>query len=419
MRIYKSPSQGTKWLFSPYRESFNGARIEERVVDTARQQDYRFVHAIRSGDTVRASFCGEKGVYDFASRFRKFAAESHAGNAVYLERKDDDHCLFVVVKNGEVHLDRIGNQKEIAAAFRNFCNTVQPDSLVRFTLLNFQYLENGVLATATEVFGERIVHIPTPLTDKFLPEVEFEFVSVNDLPTLLKSKKRPTLLYGAFAAFSVFALLSFFGPEEKKQEVVQDPYESYFTALKSGSVYVRNRLAQDYNNHIALMTLPGWTLEKVTQTMGQASYSVKPDEKGSIELLKLFAQKHNMVVMVSQMETVVISQGANQPVVDTAGESIYEVEDVHHFIRDAVDEYIPNSRIELLRDVPQGVGKWKVRELMFVFDGIYKEDLLTLGSITHGYPVSFGGDSSDPAAGGYNVVDQRFTGAIKISVYGE
>ena len=56
---------------------------------------------------------------------------------------------------------------------------------------------------------------------------------------------------------------------------------------------------------------------------------------------------------------------------------------------------------------------------MFQFKGIFKEDLLTLGAILKRLPVSLGGDSVDPNAGQYIVDKERFTGGIKISVFGD
>lgn len=416
MRIYTSPKEEYRWVFQPYRKIFKGAKREAKISSVAKQNEFRYLNVIASGEALHASYGTDKDTYDFASRFLLYCKKRKLDNVIYIERNNEEHNALVVIKNNEIKQDKIGHKSEIEQHLQSI---VDGGDLHRFTLVNYQFLENGLSKTLKVAFEERVENLPDALTDELAPTDEFLLLPEKEAMQKIDSRK-PWLLYLIALVFIFIVGNRFIGMNENAEvkASIADPYDSFYQSMRTDTVQVLNRMAQDYNNHVRLLILTGWTVDKVIHTKGQVSYRMITSEKGSLSILRGFAKKNNMLVMVNATETVVLGHGANLPIATEDKSPLYNVEDIHYFIRDAVNEYIPGAEVTFLRDIPKG-NKWTIRELMFQFKGIFKEDLLTLGAILKRLPVSLGGDSVDPNAGQYIVDKERFTGGIKISVFGD
>lgn len=418
MRIYNSPKENYRWIFQPFRDKHTGAGREEKIRNSAKKNDFRYISVFASGDALHAAYTSEKNGYDFAARFASYCSQAGLMDVVYVERNNDDHNAIVIIKGGLIKQDKIGSKEDIEDIVNSF---IERGDIADVRLVNFQFLENGFMDRVQEAFSGRVENLSAALTDKLEPTDEFEFLPEREAISKIQSR-RPWFLYAALIVFVFFAVskLISYDSEEVKKQVVVDPYSEFYQAMNNDVVQVLNRAAQDYNTHVGLLTLPGWSVDKVTHTKGQVSYRMMATESGELDTLKRYAAKSGLHVMINANEIVLLGHGANVPVYKGEEAKLYNVEAVHHFIRDAVNEYIPGAKVEFLRDVPKGAEKkWVIRELMFQFRGIYKEDLMTLGSLTKNLPVSLGGDSSDPNAGQYIVDKERFTGGIKISVFGD
>lgn len=418
MRLYISPKEEYRWIFQPFRASFKGAGREDKIRKLAKELDFRYLSVSLISDELHAAYTSERNGYDFATRFLSYCLNSGMKDAVYVERSSDEHNVMVIVRNGNIKQDKVGKTNEINNELESVMRSVNLNDV---KLINYQFLENGLLEKAKSIFGERIEHLSAALTDKLEPTDEFAFLPERDAMSKVKSR-RPWLLYLVVVGILILGLnkLASLSNETVETTVVIDPYASFYQAMSSDVIQVLNRMAQDYNTHVGLMTLPGWKVNKVTHTKGQMSYRMESTENGDVETLKVFARRNNLHVLVDPNEIVLLGLGANVMSTDESKVKMYNVEEVHHFLRDAVNEYIPGAELTFIRDVPKGTDvKWTIRELMFQFRGIYKEDLMTLGAITKDLPVSIGGDSSDPNAGQYIIDNERFTGGLKISVFGE
>lgn len=418
MRIYISPKEGYKWIFQPFRQSVRGANREERIRQSARELDFRFLCVYPENDVLHAAFTSERDGFDFATRFHAFTLKAALKDVIYVERSSDEHNAVVVIRDGQIKQDKVGTTREIQDVLETL---MASSNLEGVKLINFQFLENGFQEKALTAFAGNVENVSAALTDKLEPSEEFAFLAEREAMSKIKSR-RPWLLYVGAAVALVLGVnwISSISNQEVNQQVVVDPYGSFYDAMSNDVVQVLNRMAQDYNTHVGLMTLPGWTVDRVSHTKGQVSYRMQPTEKGAIDTLTAFAQKNDLHVMIEPQETVLLGLGANIAPLSESEILMYDVEEVHHFLRDAVNQYIPGAELTFIRDVPKGTEKkWVIRELMFQFRGIYKEDLMTLGAITKGMPISFGGDSADPNVGQYIIDNERFTGGIKISVFGE
>ena len=418
MRIYTSPKEDHRWIFQPFRATFKGAGREEKIRQKAKELDFRYLSVYSTGDSLHAAYTSERDGYDFAARFHSYCLKAGMSDVVYVERSSDEHNIIVIVREGNIKRDKVGNAEDIKADLESMMGSV---NLENVKLINYQFLENGVLEKAKSIFGGRIENLSAALTDKLEPTEEFAFLAERDAMSKIKSR-RPWLLYLGIVGIVLMGVnqLASLTSDTVEKTVVVDPYSSFYQAMSSDVIQVLNRMAQDYNAHVGLMTLPGWTVTKVTHTKGQVSYRMMSTENGDVETLKAFASKNGLHVMIDPNEIVLLGLGANVTSTDESQVKMYNVEEVHHFLRDAVNEYIPGAELTFIRDVPKGTDtKWTIRELMFQFRGIYKEDLMTLGAITKNLPVSIGGDSADPNAGQYIIDSERFTGGLKISVFGE
>lgn len=418
MRIYTSPKEDHRWIFQPFRATFRGAGREERIRQKAKELDFRYLSVYSTGDALHAAYTSERDGCDFAARFHSYCLKAGMTDVVYVERSSDEHNVIVIVRDGQIKRDKVGKTEEIKADLESMMGSATLDSV---KLINFQFLENGLLEKAKSIFGSRIENLSGALTDKLEPTEEFAFLSERDAMSRIKSR-RPWLLYLGIVGIVLLGVnqLASLTNDTVEETVVVDPYASFYQAMSSDVIQVLNRMAQDYNTHVGLMTLPGWTVDKVTHTKGQVSFRMMSTENGDVETLKAFARQNGLHVMIDPNEIVLLGLGANVTTTDESEVKMYNVEEVHHFLRDAVNEYIPGAELTFIRDVPKGTNqKWTIRELMFQFRGIYKEDLMTLGAITKNLPVSIGGDSADPNAGQYIIDNERFTGGLKISVFGE
>lgn len=418
MRIYTSPKDDNRWIFQPFRETFRGAGREEKIRQKAKELDFRFLSVYSAGDALHAAYTSEREGWDFAARFLAYCLKSGITDVIYVERSSDEHNALVVVRNSNIKRDKVGNVKEITDELESLMGSSNLDNT---KLINYQFLENGLLAKSKNVFDGRIENLSAALTDKLEPTEEFAFLAERDAMAKIKSR-RPWLLYLGIVGLALIGVsqLSSLSDDKSEEVVVVDPYASFYNAMSSDVIQVLNRMAQDYNIHVGLMTLPGWTVTKVTHTKGQVSYRVNATENGDIKTLKAFAKNNGLHVMVNQNEIVLLGLGANVMSTDESQVKMYSVEEVHHYLRDAINTYIPGAELTFIRDVPKGTEKkWVIRELMVQFRGIYKEDLMTLGGVTKNLPISIGGESTDPNAGQYIIDNERFTGGLKISVFGE
>lgn len=418
MRIYTSPKEEHRWIFQPFRSVFKGAGREEKIRQTAKELDFRYLSVYSTGDALQAAYTSERDGYDFAARFHSYCLKAGMNDVVYVERSSNEHNVIVIVRDGHIKRDKVGKTEEIKADLESMMGSA---NLENVKLINYQFLENGVLEKANQIFSGRIENLSGALTDKLEPTEDYAFLLERDAMSKIKSR-RPWLLYLGIIGIVVLGVnqLASLTSNEVEKTVVVDPYASFYQAMSSDVIQVLNRMAQDYNTHVGLMTLPGWTVDKVTHTKGQVSFRMMSTENGDVETLKAFARQNGLHVMIEPNEIVLLGLGANVTSTDESQIKMYNVEEVHHFLRDAVNEYIPGAELTFVRDVPKGTDKkWTIRELMFQFRGIYKEDLMTLGAITKSLPVSIGGDSADPNAGQYIIDDERFTGGLKISVFGE
>ncbi|MCS6271900.1 hypothetical protein G3489_19685 [Shewanella baltica] len=418
MRIYVSPKNENRWILQPFRVVVKGAGREERLRLIAKANEFRYLNVFPLRDELHAAYTVEKNGFDFAARLLTYCNTSGIADLIYVERNNDDHNIIVFIKNGLIKQDKVGKKADIERVIDTIIDSGDVDEV---RVVNYQFLDSSFYEKVKVAFSGKIENVSAALTDKLEPSEIFAFLPEREAMSKVKSR-RPWVLYAGIFLVCVLTVGKLFSltPDESESEIVVDPYSSFFEGMQTDTVQVLNRMAQDYNIHVGLLTLPGWVVDRVNITKGQASYRMLPEENGDIKTLTEFAKKNDLHLLINPNEIVLLGYGANIPALNDEYVKMYDVESVHHFIRDAVNEYIPGGQISFIRDVPKGVEqKWVIRELMFEFRGIYKEDLMTLGAITKNLPISLGGDSLDPNAGQYIVDKERLTGGIKISVFGD
>ena len=56
MRIYSSPINDNRWIIQPFRTTFKGAGREEKIRESAKSLDFRFISVYSLGDSLLASY---------------------------------------------------------------------------------------------------------------------------------------------------------------------------------------------------------------------------------------------------------------------------------------------------------------------------------------------------------------------------
>lgn len=436
MRIYTSARERKSWLIQPYRGVERGVGAESVLASKISSEGYSSISILSQNDSIFYGLSDEEGLLDFGLHFQYYCNELGCDNAIYIEHAADnlENVLFVVVIDGELKQDRIGEPNSVYRdLFVHLSNTQSEVSVLFFhpELMTTQSAENyihGLISDDVASLGSdlKLEVLQAALTDTLTPRTTMSFISTHDALAEL-SNRRPWLLYLLVVVSICVAL--FFIVQPNSDDVPQqvntlDPYASFYAAMRGDVVEVLNRMNQDYNTHVGLMTLPGWNVERVSHTKGQVSYTLLPTPDAELINVKAFAAKQGMHVIVEQgSEVTLLAHGANTTPYNSDDDvELFNVVDIHHFLNDAVFNFMPNASLEFIRDVPKGGGvneRWVIRELELRFRGIFKEDLLLLGSITKDLPISIGGDNSDPMVGQYVAHEERFTGGLKISIFGE
>lgn len=400
-----------KWLIGPVRQSINDAGRERQLTKLSDEFGFGYVSLNAISDSeIDIALSQEPDVYDFAHTLTEFAKSTNKSSIfIYIEKiNSSNQILVVVIKDGRVELDKLTDESEVIDTVAEYCGNIDEYSI---TCADFDALPSEY----------DVVDLDVRYTEQLSPNISSKLVPIRTAIKEIESRK-PIMLY--VISCLIIGIVLFFSLHEEEEKVVQvDPYESYFEAVNKDATQVKSRIQQDYNNLVAFLTFPGWNVKSVTHTNGQVSYSVYPGESGELRSLESFAKKHNFHVMVGNGEISVLdvahktSMFSGEPI---KAEKIFNIIEVHHFLIDAFDIYLPNSKLAYVRDIPKGpTSKWSIRELHLNFVDLTKEDLITIAEISEGLPVSFGGDLGDQNIGKYDVKDELISGVLKLSIYGE
>ena len=437
MDIFTSPKAQIQWSLgnARYRLEETNLQREMQAIADKLKLPCACVSTTASGATTDVSFSLHLhlGSYDFGWVFTDHCREEGITDAIYVERDDRGKALFCRVANGVLVSDGVCNIDEVG----DFLESSAADDSVSLAL-HHQCLDGELGNYTRDHLTANIQQVEQPLSDALTPEQHHKFQTIGDSLKVTTVKKTPWLVYGIAAIILMVIVNGVFNGAEKQDgvaatsegseyakgvdsiaDVPQDPYQTWYAALDGQMISVYNRMAQDYNAHVALIGLGGWEITQVTHTKGQVSYSARALYSGNFDRLRVFSRSIGMYLMVSPTETAIVGRGANRTAWESTGEMI-DVEWVHHVLSDRFNAWLPDTQIVFIRDIPQstGEGSWVIRELNLQFSGLHKEDLLTIGALTQDLPISFGGDLSNASIGSYSIAEERLSGNFTISVYG-
>ena len=431
MDIFTSPQAQIQWSLgnARYRLGEISLQREMQEIGGRLKLPCACVSTTAPGATADVSFSLHLGSYDFGWVFADHCRQEGITDAIYVERDDRGKALFCRVANGLLVSDGVCTIDEVS----EFLESSASDGTVSLAL-HHQCLEGKLDNYTRDHLTANIQQVEQPLSDALQPEQHHKFQSIDDSLKITTIKKTPWLVYGLAAIVLVVIINSVFYGAEKQDDVLAgsedggaesiadvslDPYQTWYDALDGQMISVYNRMAQDYNAHVALIGLGGWEITQVTHTKGQVSYTAKALYSGNFDRLSSFCRSIGMYLMVSPSETAIVGRGANRTAWESTDEMI-NVEWVHHTLSDRFNAWLPNTQIVFIRDIPQssGEGSWVIRELSLRFSELHKEDLLTIGALTQDLPISFGGDLSQANIGLYSITEERLSGNFTISIYG-
>jgi hypothetical protein len=407
MHIYTSKEESYRWIFQPYRVFFSGAKREAKISLLAKKNEFRYLNVFRYGENLNVAYSTEKNGYDFASHFLFYCKKMRLDHVVYVEKMEGDQNAFILVQNNAIKQDKLGTKIEI----KNILNSALTHSeLQSVTVINYRFF------TSSDPFDGKIEHLSAPFTDQFKPRSEFLFLTEKEALKKIQSRK-PWILYFTFVVFAMVILQSQFHSNIHNQdihEVTLNPYSAYKRFVGT-TIRIKERMQQDHTNLMLFKKLLGWSIEKIEHTHAEISYQLIASNNGTMAHLIDFAKRNHFVLMTHSDETVLVMRTQNHPVYSDKKAELYNIEAIHHFIRDAIKKYIPNASVDFIRDIPN--KNWMIRELSFRFDRIHQEDLLVLGSILDRLPASF--KPGDLTIGTYNMHHEKLTGRFKITLFGD
>ncbi len=429
MEIFTSPQTQIRWSLGNARYRLEEINLQRDMQSTADKlkMPYACLSTTESDADTDVSFSLYLGSYDFGWVFADHCNQEGITDAIYLERGNQGKVLFCRVANGMLVSDGVCDVDKIS----DFLESTVVDGTISL-LLDYQCLVGDLEGYARDHLTANIQSVDQPLSDALQPDEHHKFKTISESLKVATAKKTPWLVYAIAAVVLVVMVNSFRTSTdiesidttagialEGAEKVVQDPYQDWYDALDGQMISVYNRMAQDYNTHVALLGFGGWDVTHVTHTKGQVSYRATPIHSGNFERLNAFSRNIGMYLMVSPSETAIVGRGANRKAWEATDEMI-SVEWVHHLLRDRFNTWLPDTKLIFVRDIPQsnGEGAWVIRELNLQFSGLHKEDLLTIGALTQDLPISFGGDLSDASIGSYSIAEERLSGNFTISVYG-
>lgn len=402
-----------EWALQLYRPDFplSSQGAKDYAAKVAADRAYAYQH----GDTAKAHYSFAKAdgaaLADFGAAVASWGEEQALESFIYIEHRSDAQCLFVAVSGGVVRSDAVLSVDEVHHAMDLFsgidhyfisASDSEPANLFKLEV-GFQSIDPLSIELSPSVYSLK------PLTE----------VLVSKVPAWFTAGLAVLVLFVGWFAVSVFS--------PSVDDVQINPFESYHQFVGGDSINVLNRLNQDYNTQIKLLALRGWELKGVTYTRHGTSYDLAPRSdgltrlSGDLDTLYRFADLHGLTVMLEPNRpdgsAILMQQAAN--IASSEDLRLYKVEDMHSFIRDAVELYIPDSTVEFVRDLPQPGRAWKVRELVISFSAHDHRYLNTLGAIVEGLPVTFGAERGDLQLGRLVVADGLLSGTIKISLLGE
>lgn len=450
---------GNNWLIAQLRQSFD-KKNSQQIEDFAKKESFTHACVYQKDSSLIAAYINNAPVNAFfiGENFAKYVLKTNGSkNAICLESYSADDWLLVVVFDGEIVVEKRLTKIEVLSTIADVIKSKNERDEFYESKNPGQYSKTVFSLYCYGVNAEDFTVETTDLLDalSFLCDIEDVRSNIHNQSIFATLDKEPAypvertklavshirdegggkgssilpiiVIILALVGFSFF----YFSGEEE-EEVKVNPYESYYSSVKTKYLNIYPRLVSDYNLLILLeKEVPNWAVSTMTLDKGFTAFKLVPiRSEAKVAELRAFSEKYKVQFDSDTMGYSILSPAENYTVFGNKYRKIFSVTDVHQYLDDAFVEAIPSTQLVFVKDVPNGIApsmQWTVRELNLNLTDTSFEDFLSIGGVvvTNGsqpLPVFLGGDELTGTPIGTLSVDMKtrtVTGTMIISVFGK
>ncbi len=172
-------------------------------------------------------------------------------------------------------------------------------------------------------------------------------------------------------------------------------------------VNAKQRFDGLYNNLTRLESITGWRGTTVKLLADDIMVALERTN-GSIKQLKEWAAENGFIHRVDQSSVVLLSRTPNMPVL--AEDVLMDVGDVTGYLADALYKFLPEMDLMVNEEISH--GSYLERRITVALKNHSRNDLVDLGTVIEGLPVSF-------VDGELNLDEGLITGELHLIILGE
>lgn len=419
-----------KWTFEAIRLVINRKELK-RVISQRRAAGYELAVVRKSGNKIGIAFATDSGQdqFDFATELA-LSKSIDSKHSAYIEVMNNGNGLFVEFDEGLPQRVRIMTKEEVEQEI----SWLHQEGILPKKLLAFGQFK---LPDVDVNWQEQ------PLTETLTPSSQSFFATSIQALKPQESKKRK--LGGSLAALVLVATAVYLAWPNKEPvhiEDITDVNAPYVRAVANESFDFHTRMLQLYAFHRLFDkaesgALAGWSIERVMVGRRATSFSLKPKEdiKAAIKKqlganvsptaggVQRFIDSQDFKALVGtanfNLSTMSIELDAiNKPIEFDPYSGKFDVREIYHKFSDLVNRWIPRGSLKFVSDSPANL--FIRSELSLEITGAYIEDLIGMGGMMKGFPITFNSTNlNDPVIGQYRIDDTgKMTGEFSLTTIG-
>lgn len=450
---------GNNWLIAQLRQSFE-RRNSQQIEDFGKKESFTHACVYQKENVLVSAYTSNAPAnsYFLGENFIKYVSKANGSKfAICLESYSDNEWLMIVVFDGEIVVEKRLSKAAVLQTVADVIRSKQErdDYNKRIKPENFKPLIFSLYCYGvnTEDFSQDISDLFDALS--YLCDIEDIRANIHNQSIFTSLDKEPlypverikmavahirnegggkssSILPYFIIFLGLIVSLFFFMTSEEEEEVKINPYEAYYTAVKTKYLSIYPRLVSDYNILILIeKNIPNWGVSTITLDKGFTGFKLVPiRSEAKVAELRNFAEKYSVQFDSDAMGYSILSPAQNFAVFGDSYRKMFSVPDVHQYLDDAFVEAIPSTQLVFVKDVPNGTPpsmQWTVRELNLNLTNTSFEDILAIGGIVVSsdgspLPVYLGGDELTGTTIGTLNVDMNnrtVSGTLMLSVFGK
>lgn len=419
------------WTYEALREIVPKKELSKRIKQM-RSTGYELAALKSKGNKTAIAFIKQSSTdqFDFATELSlsRFIGRE---TTLYIEALEDEQCLFVEFEDELPVRSRVLAKSDVESELR----WLQEEKKAPQRLLIYGDVDSD---------GMQPEYQDAPLSSALSPSERSLFApSSHALKPQASKRRKAAIAIGsvialAFAAYSAWP--------EKQQTIHIEDYTDvnapYVRAATKESIDFHTRMLQLFAFHSAFRQaqddlLDGWDIKDVLVGRTATSFALEPsndikaevsrkvgaDNQPSAGAVESFVKSDRFQSLVGQAyfnlsTTTIELKAMSYPIAFDPYSGKHDVREVFMRFADLTSQYVPRAQLQFDSDAPKQL--FIERETTVDAKGVFLEDLIGLGGMMKGYPITFDTiDGSKPAIGQYRIDDTgQITGKFSLTILG-